>query len=76
MSENFSLNEYKDKINESEQKIFHEFEITIKTATFLFDQFSKLRTFLRFTPTNPDAWSEKYTDDELDLSRLSGNYLS
>ena len=41
MSKNFSLNEYKDKINESEQEIFHEFEITIKTATFLFDQFSK-----------------------------------
>ena len=74
MTEKYSLNEYSEKINDEKTEENLELEIVIKTASFTFDQFLKIKTFLRLKPVTPSLWMQAFPDDNLDLTRISGCY--
>lgn len=72
MSDKYSLNEYSDKINDEKTEDSYELEIVIKSATFVFDHFLKIKTYLRLRPVTPSLWMQTFPDDNLDLTRISG----
>ena len=72
MTDKYSLNEYSDKINAEQTEDSYELEIVIKSATFVFDHFLKIKTYLRLKPVTPSLWIQTFPDDNLDLTRISG----
>ena len=71
MASQDSLTEYKTILENETQEIVHDFEVFIKSATFL-SEFPKLKTFLRLIPIDQNKWTEIYPDEDLDLTQLSG----
>ena len=72
MTDQYSLNEYSEKINDEKTEENFELDMVIKSATFTFDQFLKIKTYLRLKPVMQSLLMQAFPDDNIDITRVSG----
>lgn len=72
MTDQYSLNEYSEKIIDEKTEENFELEMVIKSATFTFDHFLKIKTYLRLKPVMPSLLMQAFPDDNIDITRISG----
>ena len=73
MGSQIGLSEYTSILENKENEKIFETEAIFKSASFLFDNYLKIRVFIRMTPTDPDSWIQNFNDDDLDIEKISGN---
>lgn len=72
MSSQDSLNEYTSTVIDESEVVLREITAIFRSANFNFREFPEIKAYIKFAPENSATWEEKFSDDVVDMTRLTG----